>query len=96
MRNLRPFSELKEELMRDPKFKKEWNKLEPQYQLEHEMIKARIASNLSQVELAKRMKTTQTVISRIESGSVSPSINTVNRIAMAFGKKLQIKFVAQE
>ncbi len=96
MRKLKLFSDLFKEMLQDPEFKKEWEKLEPQYQLEHEIIKARIESKLTQEELAKKMDTTQAAISRIESGSVSPSINTVNRIAMAFGKKLEIRFVSPD
>jgi len=90
------FQDFLQEKLEDPEFKKEWEKQEPEYQLEREIIKARIENQLSQTELAKRMSTTQAVISRIESGLVSPSINTVNKIAMAFGKKLQIKFVSPE
>ena len=82
--------------LKDPDFKKEWEKLEPGYQLEREMIKARIESKLSQEELAKKVNTTQAVISRIESMSVSPTINMVNRIAIAFGKKLEIRFVSPD
>lgn len=84
------------EKLKDPEFKAEWEKMEPQYQLEREMIKARIEKHLTQSELAKKADTTQAVISRIESMTVSPSLNTVNKIAMAFGKKLQIKFVSPE
>lgn len=84
------------EKLKDPEFKTEWEKMEPQYQLEREMIKARIEKHLTQSELAKKADTTQAVISRIESMTVSPSLNTVNKIAMAFGKKLQIKFVSPE
>ena len=86
---------LKKKLL-NKKFRAEWEKLEPQYQLEHEMIKARTEGHLSQGELAKKANTTQAVISRIESMSVSPSINMVNRIAVAFGKKLQIRFVSPD
>ena len=80
-------------LLKDPLFLKERRSLGPQYQLEREIINARMKNGLNQRDLAKKIKSTQAVISRIESGSVSPSINTVNKIAKAFGKKLQIKFV---
>ena len=83
---------LKEQL-KDPGFKKEWERSEPQYQVLREIIKARLEKKTSQRELAKKAKTTQAVISRIESMSTSPSIDTLQRIASAMGKKLQIKFV---
>lgn len=82
---------LKEQL-RDPKFKKEWDKSESAYQLTRELIRARIEGNISQRQLAQKAGTTQAVISRIENMTVSPSIALVQRIANSLGKKLEIKF----
>lgn len=81
------------ELLKDPGFLSEQEKDEPQYQLERAMIGARMKNGLSQRDLAMSINSTQAVISRIESGSVSPSLKTVNKIAMALGKKLKIEFV---
>lgn len=81
------------QLSKDAAFVAELDKLEPQYQLERAIIQARSKSGFSQRDLAKKINSTQAVISRIESGQVSPSINTVNKIARALGKKLQIRFV---
>ena len=55
---------------------------------------ARIHAGLSQVELAKRADTTQTVISRIESGrdSRTPSLMLLARIAGACKAKLTFGF----
>ncbi len=78
--------------LKDPKFKKEWDKLEPQYQITRELIKARIEGKISQRELAKKAKTTQAVLSRIENMTVNPSIGLLQKIATALGKNLEIKF----
>lgn len=94
--NLIDFQDFLKEQLKDPEFKTEWERIEPQYRLEREIIKARVEKRFSQKEVAKRANTTQAVISRIESMSVSPSINMVDRIARAFGKKLQIRFVSPE
>ncbi|KKU63268.1 MAG: Toxin-antitoxin system, antitoxin component, Xre family [Candidatus Woesebacteria bacterium GW2011_GWC2_47_16] len=80
-------SYLKERL-KDPAFKREWDKLEPQYQVTRELIRARIEGKISQRELAKKAKTTQAVLSRIENMTVSPSIGLLQRIAQALGKSL--------
>ncbi|KKU03713.1 MAG: Toxin-antitoxin system, antitoxin component, Xre family [Candidatus Woesebacteria bacterium GW2011_GWE1_45_18] len=84
-------SYLKERL-KDPAFKREWDKLEPQYQVTRELIRARIEGKISQRELAKKAKTTQAVLSRIENMTVSPSIGLLQRIAQALGKSLEVKF----
>jgi len=78
--------------LKNPKFKKEWDKLEPQYQLTRELIKARIERKISQRELARRAKTTQAVISRIENMTVSPSVGLLQKIAKALDKKLEVRF----
>src|SRR3989344_9355297 len=81
-----------EKQLKDPKFKKEWDKLEPQYQITRELIRSRIEGKISQRELARKAKTTQAVISRIENMTVSPSIGLLQRIAGALDKKLEVKF----
>lgn len=80
---------LKEQLQ-DPEFKKKWQKTEARYQLACKIIEIRLAQKMSQRQLAKKAKTTQTVISRVESMSVNPSVALLQRIATALGKKLTI------
>lgn len=49
--------------------------------------------NMSQKELADKLNTKQSNIARFESGSYNPTIDTLKRIANAFNKQLEIKFV---
>jgi ribosome-binding protein aMBF1 (putative translation factor) len=93
MRKFETFDHFLKEQLKDPEFKKEWDKGELAYQVGREIIKARIASKASQRELARTAKTTQAVISRIENMDESPTIILLQKLAMAMGKKLQIKFV---
>jgi len=86
------FNDFLKEQLKDPEFKKEWEKGEPAYQAGRALIKVRIEAKISQRQLAKRAKTTQAVISRIENMSVSPTIGLLQKIAVAVGKKLEIKF----
>ena len=86
------FDDYLKEQLKNPKFKKEWDKLEPQYQITRELIKARIEGKISQRELARKAKTTQAVLSRIENMTVNPSIGLLQKIAQALGKNLEIKF----
>lgn len=82
-----------EHQLKDPEFRKIWEEGEADYQLGRQIIQARIDKKISQRELAKKAKTTQAVISRIESSSVSPTLQMASRIAIALGKTLQIRFV---
>ena len=50
-------------------------------------------AGLTQAELAKRLKISQQVISRIESGEVNnPTVSTLERIAKATGNHLRLEF----
>ena len=80
-----------EKQFKNPKFKNQWDKLEPQYQLTRELIRLRLEGKVSQRELASRAKTTQAVISRIENMNVSPSLGLLQKIAGALDKKIEIK-----
>lgn len=50
------FREYLEEQLKDPEFKKEWDRSEPAYQAQRAMIRARIDAKMSQRDLAKKSK----------------------------------------
>lgn len=53
---------------------------------------ARQAAGLSQSELARRARTTQSAISAIESTTKVPTVHTLDRVARALGSTLEITF----
>jgi ribosome-binding protein aMBF1 (putative translation factor) len=73
-----------------PGYAKAYAELEGEFQLASQMIEARARAGLTQEQLANRMKTTRTVISRLESGRMKPSTRTLERYARATGHKLKI------
>ena len=84
--------DLQKKWMKDPAFRKEYDALEEEFALMAEVAKARARAGLSQAELAKRMKTTQSTIARLESGRGLPSTRTLGRFAKATGHRLKISF----
>lgn len=86
------FDDHLKELMKNPKFRKEWEDSEAEYQLSCRLIEARFKKNLSQRELAKRVGTSQAAIARIEGMNANPSLSLLKRIASALNTKLQISF----
>ncbi len=84
--------DLKARLLKDPEVRKHYDALEEEFALMAEVAKARARAGLSQAELAKRMKTTQSAIARLESGRGKPSTRTLTRFAKATGHKLKISF----
>lgn len=76
--------ELKNKALKKKAVKKEYDKLEPEFTLLREMLRARNKAGLSQAEIAKRMGTKSTAITRLESslssGRHSPSLTTIKNI----------------
>ena len=81
---------LKKELLKDPEFKREYEKLAPRYAVISELIAARTKKGITQKELAKQMGTTQSSIARLEAGSINPSLGFLEKIAYVMGYKLTV------
>ena len=78
------------ERLKNKEFKEEWDKLELRYQFVRKLISLREESKVSQAELAEKVGTTQSVISRIENGNVNIGIDMIQRIASAFGRTAEV------
>lgn len=82
--------EIKNQLMQDEEFKIEYEKLKPRYELISQIIEARNEQHLTQEELALRVGTQKSNISRFESGSYNPSLDFIVKIARSLGKEVDI------
>ena len=80
------YDELLKKKLKDPKFKKEYNALEEEFAIAAEVIKLRLKANLTQKELAEKVKTSQPAIARLESGNYKNiSLVFLKKIAKALG-----------
>lgn len=73
-------------------FQEVCNSFSLEYALAEELQKARKAADLTQKDLAERMRTTQSVISRIEHG-YNVSVHTIEKYAQACGKHVELHVV---
>lgn len=87
------FSEVKELLMKDAEFKSEYEKLKPRYDIVSQIIEARKSQNITQDELAFRVGTQKSNISRLESGAYNPSLDFLIKVAQSLGKKVQVTLI---
>ena len=62
------------------------------YELGRQVRELREAAGFSQRELADRMGTTQSVVARLEAGGSKPSLSTLERVAEAVGKTIEVRF----
>ncbi|PIQ70414.1 transcriptional regulator [Candidatus Shapirobacteria bacterium CG03_land_8_20_14_0_80_40_19] len=80
------------ESLKDPEFKKAWENSQTEYQLACQLIEKRLAKKLSQRALARKIKTSPAVISRLETMTANPSLDLLKRIASGLDLKLSINF----
>jgi ribosome-binding protein aMBF1 (putative translation factor) len=87
----------KKALLTKPGVQKAYDALEEEYSTLHAMLDARLAAGLTQADVAARMGTTVSAISRLESSlrseKHSPSFSTLRKYAQACSKKLVVQMV---
>lgn len=94
MKKMRRFQDRLKEELKDPEFKKAFDREEIFSSLAIQITKLRQKQNLSQRALAKRLHTTQQTVSRLENPeNKSLSINTLIRLAETLHKKVKIELV---
>lgn len=94
MAKLKDLKKLKVQWLKDPEVLREYEALQTEFQLAKELIKARTKAKVTQAELARRIGTKSTAISRLESPHYGKaSISMLKKVAQALGCELQIRLV---
>ncbi|MBU0457991.1 helix-turn-helix domain-containing protein [Patescibacteria group bacterium] len=86
------YSNLKKRLLTNKNTRKAYDKLAPEFTIAQTVIEHRIKEGLTQSELAKKVGTRQSAISRLESGNYNPSINFLEKVAKALNLNLTVSF----
>ncbi len=89
------YKQLKKELLKDKKTKQLYEKLGPEFAVIEMIIKKRIEKGLSQKELARKIGTKQSAVSRLESGTYNPSLSFLQKVSEALDVKLKISLAAR-
>lgn len=92
MKNFKQFSQMKNEILADPEIRKYYDDLAPEYELISAIIDKRLKKKMSQKDLAYKIGTGQSAISRLESGESNPSFKFLQKVAQALGARLNISF----
>ena len=85
-------TDLHKQWLKRPDYKKAFDDSQAEFELARHIIQTRINSGLSQVELAKKMETSQSSIARLESGTSLPSMRTLTKFAKATNTEINISF----
>jgi ribosome-binding protein aMBF1 (putative translation factor) len=86
------WEEYEKVLMKRPGFKEALKETQLEYEIARALIRARIEKKLTQTQLAKKMNTKQSVISRVESGTATPSLTFLKRLAQVLEVPLTVSF----
>ena len=87
------FNEYKEKSLKESKtLRVAYDALAPEYELISQIIDARIKNHLTKKQLAELAGIDLAKISRLEKGSLNPSLDFLKKIASALGKELHITF----
>ena len=84
------FKNFKKQLLKNPEIKKAYDELGPEFALVEMLIKKRLEQKLTQAQLAKKIGTKQSAISRLEQGSYNPSLVFLKKVTKALNAELQI------
>ncbi|MGD7037396.1 helix-turn-helix domain-containing protein [Methylotuvimicrobium buryatense] len=82
---------LKQRALTNPDVKAEYEKLESEFNLIDQLLSMRTKAGLTQEQVAERMQTQKSNISRLEKGNANPSWSTLLKYAHACGFELSLK-----
>jgi len=84
------YKQLKKGLLKDKEIGQIYERLGPEFAVIEMIIKKRIENGLSQKELAQKIGTKQSAISRFESGTYNPTLSFLQKIVEVLDTKLKI------
>ncbi len=90
---MKSYATFKTTLLKDKEIKKVYDELGPEFAVIEKLIQRRLKKGVTQTDLAKKMGTKQSAISRFESGSYNPTIDFLYKVADALDTKLKITVV---
>lgn len=92
VRNGMPLREFLSGELKDPEVKAHYEEAAIEWQVARKVSEARKRANLTQAELARKLRTSQQAISRIEAGEQNTTVEMLWRIGKALGMKLELSF----
>lgn len=93
---MKSYKDLKKQLLKDKDIKKTYKELGPEFELVQLIIEKRNQKGFTQAQLAKKVGTQQSAISRLEQGSYNPSLAFLHKVATALDTELQVSLTAQQ
>ena len=87
------FEEYKQEALGNEELHREYEAIQPEYDIIKAMINTRTIQNLTQTELAEKTGISLADIKKLENGTRNPSLNLLKKLAEGIGMTLKIEFI---
>ena len=84
------YKKLRVELLKNKEFRKAYDELGPEFELIGMLIEKRLKKGLTQAALARKLRTKQSAIARLESGTSNPTVGSLRKVAHALDAKLTV------
>lgn len=93
---MKKFDQFLAEQLEDEEIRKEYENMQPEFDVIRAIVEARTSMNLTQQQLAERTGINQSDISKLENGTRNPSVNLLKRLAKGMDMMLKIEFVPKQ
>ena len=87
---MKTYAQVKKELFKDKEIKKAYDALGPEFEIISLFIKKRLDKSFTQKDLARRIGTKQSAISRFESGEYNPTLNFLEKVARGLDAEMKV------
>ena len=84
------WSDISKRLLKNPENRKAYEAMQPEFAIAAAIIRKRMETKMTQAQLAKKLGTKQSAVSRLESGDYNPSIGLLKKVAEALNLKLVV------
>jgi len=89
------FKQFKQNALKNPKVRHEYDALQEEFSLIDQLITMRTKAGLTQEDVAKKLGTNKSNISRLERGRSNPSWETLNKYAAACGFRVKLEAIEE-
>ncbi len=90
---MKSFKDFKKKALENPEVRKEYDALQDEFNLIDQLVTMRTSAGLTQEEVANKLGTNKSNISRLEHGKGNPSWSTLNKYAAACGFRVKLEAV---
>ncbi len=87
---MRSYEQFKKRVLKGKDIRQEYDALGPEFAIIALLIRRRLQRGMTQRELAARVGTKQSAISRLESGTYNPSLVFLRKVADALDARLEV------